>query len=188
MKRTAVIFADGCEEGEALTIVDIFRRAALSCDMVGLHSLEVTGGHQIIMKMDAVMDESLVDYDLVILPGGYEGAVNMRDSKELIEMLQKMYRAGRVIGAICAAPIVLDKAGLLINHQYTCYPSTSQKITTGKFLHQIIVEDENLITSQGPATAYAFAYYLVAKMGGDALKVQERMVYFNAFHEEAEHE
>ena len=181
MVKAAVIFADGCEEGEALTIVDIFRRAELQCDIVGLTSDEITGAHDIVMKADKVLDENLKDYDMVILPGGYGGAAAMRDSELLITYLQEMNNAGKKIAAICAAPIVLDKAGLLEGRKFTCYPSTGESIHSGIRLDEKVVVDGNLVTSQGPATAYAFAYKCVDELGGDSLTVKKRMVYFNAF-------
>ena len=180
-KRAAVIFAPGCEEGEALTIVDIFRRAELTCDMVGLLGPEVTGGHEITMRMDAVMDEHLTDYDMVILPGGYGGAEAMGNSAELCQYLRAMDAAGKQIAAICAAPTVLDRCGLLEGRRFTCYPTTAARIASGTWVDEKIVVDGNLTTSQGPATAYAFAYKLVDRLGGDSLTVKKRMVYFNAF-------
>ena len=181
MTKAAVIFADGCEEGEALTIVDIFRRAEIQCDMVGLGSDEITGAHDIVMRTDKILNEDLKDYDMVILPGGYGGAAAMRDCGELIGYLQEMNQAGKKIAAICAAPIALERAGLLDGKKFTCYPSTGETIHSGTRLNDKIVVDGNLITSQGPATAYAFAYKCVDELGGDSLTVKKRMVYFNAF-------
>ncbi|MCR5468876.1 MAG: DJ-1/PfpI family protein [Lachnospiraceae bacterium] len=181
MKKTAVIFANGCEEGEALTIVDILRRAELPCDIVGLTGDEITGAHNIVMKADKVFNGSLDDYDMVVLPGGYGGAAAMRDDDRLIAAIQEMNKEGKGISAICAAPIVLNKASLLEGKKFTCYPSTAKEITQGTYVNQIIVKDGNLLTSQGPATAYAFAYAIVDALGGDSLTVKNRMVYFNAF-------
>lgn len=181
MKKAAVIFADGCEEGEALTIVDIFRRAELQCDMVGLTSDVVTGAHDIVMKADKVLGKDLTEYDMVILPGGYGGSAAMRDNEEFIGYLQEMDKSGKKIAAMCAAPIALERAGLLEGRKFTCYPSTGETIKSGTRLDDKVVVDGNLITSQGPATAYAFAYKCVEELGGDALTVKKRMVYFNAF-------
>ncbi len=181
MKKAAVIFANGCEEGEALTIVDIFRRAELTCDMVGLDQKDITGGHDITMRTDKVLSEDLKDYDMVILPGGYGGADAMANNETLLECLREMNAAGKYVAAICAAPIVLEAAGILEGRTFTCYPSTAAKISHGNRVDGKVVIDGNLITSQGPATAYAFAYKLVDALGGDSLTVKKRMVYFNAF-------
>lgn len=181
MKKAAVIFANGCEEGEALTIVDIFRRAELTCDMVGLDSLEITGGHDITMRTDKILSEDLKEYDMVVLPGGYGGADAMAHSELLLNCLREMNEAGKFVTAICAAPIVLEAAGILEGRTFTCYPSTAMKISHGTRKDDKVVIDGNLITSQGPATAYAFAYKLVDALGSDSLTVKKRMAYFNAF-------
>ena len=181
MKKAAVIFAPGCEEGESLTIVDIFRRAEIECDMVGLEDIEVTGGHHITMLCDKVMDDSLEDYDMVVLPGGYGGADAMRNNDAFQAHLKNMHAKNKYIAAICAAPIALDRAGVLEGRNFTCYPSTAEKIHSGNWIDETVVVDGNLITSQGPATAWAFSYKLVDVLGGDSLAVKKRMVYFNAF-------
>jgi len=183
MKQVAVITAPGCEEGETLTIVDIMRRAELNCDMVGLGSDEITGSHGITMKTDHILDEGLTDYDMVVLPGGYGGADAMCNDPLLLSLLQKMNSQRKFIASICAAALVLEKAGLLEGRNFTCYPTTALKIHCGNRVDDKVVIDKNLITSQGPATAYAFAYKLVEILGADALAVQNRMVYFNAFTE-----
>ena len=181
MKKAAVIFTNGCEEGEALTIVDIFRRAELTCDMVGLGNMEITGAHDITMRMDKVLSENLKEYDMVILPGGYGGADAMAHCELLKDCLREMNQAGKFVTAICAAPLALDAAGILEGRTFTCYPTTAAKILHGTRSDDKVVVDGNLITSQGPATAYAFAYKLVDALGGDSLTVKKRMVYFNAF-------
>ncbi len=179
--KTAVIFAPGCEEGEALTIVDIFRRAEIRCDMIGLDEKEITGAHDITMLCDEVISEELKDYDMVILPGGYGGAEAMKNHALLQSVLKEMNKNGKYIAAICAAPIALDEAGVLEGKRFTCYPTTAAKIHTGIHTDDKVCVDGNLITSQGPATAWAFAYKLVDVLGGDSLTVKKRMVYFNAF-------
>lgn len=182
-KRVAIIAAPGCEEGETLTIVDIIRRAELTCDIVGLESTMVTGAHNITFEADYIINNEVSDYDMVVLPGGYGGADAMSDSELLLSLLQEMNRKGKYIAAICAAALVLNAAGLLEGKNYTCYPTIAGKIHSGNRIDDKIVTDGNLITSQGPATAYAFAYKLVELLGGDAKAVQNRMVYFNAFDE-----
>lgn len=186
-RKVALIMADGCEEGEALTIADILRRAEIQCDLVGLESEVVTGAHDIIVRADSTMNKSLKDYDMVVLPGGYGGAEKMRDSKELISILQEMNNAGKWIAAICAAPIVLERAGILNGITFTCYPTTANAICDGEWKDEIVVRTGNIITSEGPATGYAFAYKLVEILGGNANAIKERMVYYNAFDEDGQH-
>lgn len=180
MKKAAVIVAPGFEEGETLTIVDIIRRANLQCDMFGF-DVVVGGGHGISVQCDKVLNDEVVDYDMIILPGGYDGVANMRDSEELISILHKMNEKGKYICAMCAAPIVLEKADLLVRKNYTAYIGYDKKIKQGHYLEDKVVIDGNIVTSRGPATAYAFAYKLVDLLDGDSLAVKKRMVYFNAF-------
>lgn len=180
MKKAAVLVAPGFEEGETLTIVDIIRRAQIQCDTFGLDQI-VTGGHDITLQCDKVLSREVVDYDMVILPGGYDGAVNLRDNEMVMDILHQMSEKGKYICAMCAAPIALERAGLLDNKNYTAYLGYDKKIKKGNYLEDKVVIDDQIVTSRGPATAYAFAYKLVELLGGDALAVKNRMVYFNAF-------
>ncbi|MCG4810557.1 DJ-1 family glyoxalase III [Faecalibacillus intestinalis] len=180
MKKAAIIIASGFEEGEALTIADIMRRANITCDLVGFEK-EVEGGHEIVVRCDNILNEMLVDYDMVILPGGYGGAEAMKNNPTLISYLQQMNEKGKYVCAMCAAPIVLEKANLLVDKKFTAYQGYDQKIKQGTYLNDKVVIDGNIVTSRGPATAYAFAYKLVDLLGGDSLVVKKRMVYFNAF-------
>ena len=181
-KRCAVLLAEGFEEGEAITIIDILRRAGIVCDGLGLNDLIVTGGHGITVKADKVFNSSLLDYDLIVIPGGLPGATNLRDDDRLIEALRAAEKENKTISAICAGPIVLECAGLLKDHQFTAYPGYENKIgAEGHFKDELVVIDRHIITSRGPATAYAFVYALVDYLGYDAKAVQERMLYDAAF-------
>ena len=170
MKKVEIIVAPGFEEGETLTIVDIMRRANITCDLVGFEK-EVEGGHEIVVRCDNILNEMLVDYDMVI----------MKNNPILLSYLQQMNEKGKYICAMCAAPIVLEKANLLVDKKFTAYQGYDQKIKQGTYLNDKVVIDGNIVTSRGPATAYAFAYKLVDLLGGDSLEVKKRMVYFNAF-------
>lgn len=182
MAKVAVIVAQGCEEGETLTIVDVLRRAEIACDMVGLDALEVAGTHGITMRCDKVFDGSLTDNDMVVLPGGYGGTDNMREHAGLVEAIQEMDAQGKWVCAICAAPEVLGRAGLLAGKDYTCYPGVKDKVENpGTWVDAPVVRVDNKIFGQGPAFAYAFAYALVDALGYDAETVKNRMVYYNAF-------
>ncbi len=182
--KTAVIFANGVEEGEALTIVDIFRRAEVDCQMVGLDRIEIVGSHGFTMVCDSVLDETGMDYDMIILPGGYGGVDVMCHHSLLLEVLRKMDHDGKYIAAICAAPLVLDHAGILRNRNFTCYPSVLKKIYNGSYSNLTVCADENLITGMGPALVWKFAYELLDVLGIDSDSVKKRMVYQNAFEEE----
>lgn len=180
MKKVSVIIAPGFEEGEALTIVDILRRGQVDCHTMGLKE-SVEGGHGIVLQCDHLLDQSLLDYDMVVLPGGYGGVQAMLESEKLLSLLKGMNEQGKYIGAMCAAPVVLEKVNLLKDKRFTAYQGYENKIKQGTFLQDKIVIDGNLVTSRGPATCYAFAYKLLEILGGDALAVKKRMVYFNVF-------
>ncbi|HEL9629674.1 DJ-1/PfpI family protein [Streptococcus suis] len=177
MKKVAVLFAEGFEEIEALVPVDIFRRAGFQCDMIGLSGLEVNGSHAITISVDKLFNGDLSEYDLIVLPGGMPGSMNLRDDDRLIAELQKAVSDGKRVAAICAAPIVLEKAGLLENRNYTCFPGKENDIQSGIHLTETVVVDGQIITSRGAGTSFDFAYKLVELLGGDGDGLANVMVY-----------
>lgn len=180
MAKVAVILADGFEEIEALTVVDVLRRANITCHMVGFEA-QVTGSHAIQVQADLVFDGDLSDYDMIVLPGGMPGSANLRDHELLIAELQKCEQVGKKVAAICAAPIVLNRAGLLKDKVFTCYDGVQEQIADGHYRKETVVVDGQLTTSRGPATALAFAYNLVEQLGGDADALREAMLYRDVF-------
>ena len=180
MAKVAVILANGFEEIEALTVVDVLRRANISCDMVGFEE-QVTGSHDIQVTADRVFDGDLSDYDLLVLPGGMPGSANLRDNQALISEIQAFNQEGKKISAICAAPIALQQAGVLKDKHFTCYDGVQENITDGIYQKETVVVDGNLITSRGPSTALAFAYELVEQLGGDAESLRVGMLYRDVF-------
>lgn len=185
MSKVAVMLAEGFEEGEALTIVDIIRRANIECHIISTAGEKVCGSHDIVVKADAIISDNVKEYDMIVLPGGLPGATNLRDDDRVINLLKEMNQSGKFVCAMCAAPIVLGKAGVLDGKNFTAYIGYDEKIeSTGTFKEDSVVVDGNVVTSRGPATAYAFAYKLVDVLGGDSLAVKNRMVYFNAFNAE----
>ena len=180
MAKVAVILANGFEEIEALTVVDVLRRANISCDMVGFEE-QVTGSHDIQVTANRVFDGDLSDYDLVVLPGGMPGSANLRDNQALISEIQAFNQEGKKISAICAAPIALHQAGVLKDKHFTCYDGVQEQITDGIYQKETVVVDGNLTTSRGPSTALAFAYELVDQLGGDAESLRVGMLYQDVF-------
>lgn len=180
MAKVAVILADGFEEIEALTVVDVLRRANITCHMVGFEA-QVTGSHAIQVQADRVFDGDLSDYGMIVLPGGMPGSVHLRDNEQLIAELQKFEQVGKKVAAICAAPIVLNRAGLLKDKEFTCYDGVQEQIADGHYRKETVVIDGQLTTSRGPATALAFAYNLVEQLGGDANGLREAMLYRDVF-------
>ena len=187
MTKVAVVFAEGFEEIEALSPVDVFRRAGFDCNMLGLESASVTGSHGIQVAMDGVFDGNFADYDLVVLPGGMPGSTNLRDNETLIDnqdliaSLQEAAKAGKYVVAICAAPIVLERAGLLEGRKFTCFPGVEDQIASGEHQTDLVVVDGNIVTSRGAGTALAFAYALVDLLGGDGQQLAHTMVYDRLF-------
>lgn len=184
-KKVAVLIAPGFEEGETLTIVDIIRRANITCHLFGFEK-QILGAHDIEVVCDDVMNDAIIDYDMIVLPGGYGNAEALKNSDQVMHILQEMDKQGKFVCAMCAAPIALERAGVLDGRNFTAYRGYDQKIKAGNYLDDIVVRDGNLMTSRGPATVYAYSYALVDALGGDSEAVKNRMVYYNAFKREGE--
>lgn len=180
MPKVAVILANGFEEIEALTVVDVMRRANITCHMVGFED-KVTGSHAIQVQADRVFDGNLSEYDMIVLPGGMPGSAHLRDNEQLVSELQRFEETDKKVAAICAAPIALNRAGLLEGRNFTCYDGVQEQIADGHYHKETVVVDGNIITSRGPATALAFAYHLVETLGGDAESLRNGMFYTDLF-------
>ena len=181
--KVAVVLADGCEEVEALTPIDVFRRMNIQADMVGLTHQDVMGAHQIALHCDKVVDDSLLEYDCVIFPGGMGGAHALRDNDQLMELMQKRQANGQWNAAMCAAPIAFARYGLLDGHDYTCFQGIDQETKkvapTRHFKEDITVVDPkgHIITSRGPATAMAYAFCIADTLGLDTKEIKHQMLY-----------
>jgi protein deglycase len=170
--KVMVILAEGFEEIEAITIIDILRRANISVISVGLTSRTITGSHSITISSDSLIDDELSklsEYQMVVLPGGLPGSNNLRDDSRIISLLQKMNQEKKYTAAICAAPIVLAKAGLLDGKKATSYPGQLEKLSlpTTQVVKESVVVDGTVITSGGPATAIEFSLALVEILVGN---------------------
>lgn len=178
MSKVALMLAEGFEEGEALTIVDILRRAKIDCNIFSINDLIVKGAHDIEVQADYLISDDIKEYDMIVLPGGIPGATNLRDNEQVISLVKYMNEQNKFVCAMCAAPIILDKAGVLENKSFTAYLGYDEKIkANGTFKDDIVVVDGNLITSRGPATVYDFAYALVEALGVDSEPIKDRMLY-----------
>lgn len=168
-KRTLVFLADGFEEIEALTVVDYLRRAGVEVQTVSVHDRDVVkGAHAISVVADVLLsglDQEAV-YDAMVLPGGLPGAHHLRDDERVIELIQAQAGAGRLVAAICAAPIVLEKAGLTQGKEGTSYPGFEGELSFDAYSQAITVSDGNLITARGPAAAVYFALEIIAYLLG----------------------
>ena len=163
MNKTALILAEGFEEVEALTVVDLLRRADIVCDMVSLRGTEeVTGSHGITVRADkAFGGADFSAYDGIILPGGMPGTKHLAESAELEVLLKEFHADGKLTAAICAAPSVLAKAGLLAGKTAVSYPSWEEKLTGAVIGEGPVARDGSVVTSRGVGTAIPFALALV---------------------------
>lgn len=166
MGKVILFVAEGFEEIEALTVVDVLRRAEIGCDMCSIsENIYVKGSHGIEIKTDVLIkDAQIDDYAAVVLPGGMPGSTNLRDNDKVVKAVSDFYNEDKIVAAICAAPIVLEKANILKDKKVTSYPSEKDNIKPLEYLEEIVVEDGNLVTSRGPATTIYFALKLVEKI------------------------
>ena len=161
--KTALITADGFEEVEGLTVVDLLRRAGFRCDIVSLSDSDtVTGSHGIIIGADRhFSDTDFESYDAVILPGGLKGTDALRADERVLDLLRKIRKAGKLTAAVCAAPTVLGKAGLLEGRRATCYPGLEEGLTGAVPCTDSVVCDGTVITSRGLGTSIDFALAVI---------------------------
>lgn len=175
--RVIVLFKEGYEEVEALGTVDILRRAKIQCDMVGMDDIEVKSSHDITIKMDKIFDESDNQADVVVLPGGIPGAASLRDDQRVVDLVSDFYHSHKVVAAICAAPIVLQRAGILEGKNFTCYPGFEKEAISGNYQDVLVCVDGNIVTGRGPAASLAFGYAVLEKCGVDSSVYQTGMQY-----------
>lgn len=169
MKKALVLFADGSEELEAVTIINILRRGGVNVTVAGLHGGPLRGSRGTVLLPDTTLDEALSrDYDMLVLPGGQPGTDHLRADPRVAGLLQQMQSRGRHVAAICAAPSVLAQAGLLDGKRATSYPGSLDEFPAVQKQTAAVVEDGNLITSRGPGTAMDFALTLVERLTGKA--------------------
>jgi 4-methyl-5(b-hydroxyethyl)-thiazole monophosphate biosynthesis len=169
MKKICIPLADGFEEIEAVTLIDVFRRAGFGVRTCGVNSLSVCGSHKIILTADMTLDEALNSaWDLVVLPGGMPGATNLRDDERIGKLLEKTAKAGGYLGAICAAPIALARFGFVKGRKATSYPGFAGQLPEAEYCEDRVVCDGKVLTSRGPGTAMEFALAITELLAGKA--------------------
>jgi protein DJ-1 len=168
MARALVIIAQGSEEMEATITVDVLRRGGVDVVLAGLDGAgPVTCSRGVRVVPDAALADVTGPFDVVVLPGGNEGARRLAESPAVGDVLRAQEAAGRAAAAICAAPIALVKHGVYGGRKLTGYPTVHDVIRAhGDLVAQPVVEDHNLVTSQGPGTTFAFALSLVERLAG----------------------
>lgn len=167
MPKVLIPLAQGCEEIEAVTVIDILRRAGVTVVSAGLDNQPVHASRGVVLVPDITLDAVLhEDFDMIVLPGGQPGANNLKADKRIIDLLQQMAQQDKYIAAICAAPAVLASAGLLDGKQATGFPGALDPFPDVKQKHAAVTEDGKFITSRGPGTAMDFALTLVERLTG----------------------
>jgi 4-methyl-5(b-hydroxyethyl)-thiazole monophosphate biosynthesis len=171
MARVLVPIAPGCEELEAVTIIDLLRRAGLEVVVAGLQDGPVKASRGVTLLPDTSLDEVLgLSFDMLVLPGGLPGADHLDQDPRIHRLLQQMAEDGKYTAAICAAPKVLANAGLLDGKRATSYPGVidSMGLATTQVVAQPVVIDGKVVTSRGPGTAMDFALSLIEALAGRA--------------------
>lgn len=167
MSKALVLLADGSEELEAVSIVNILRRGGVDVTLAGLTAGTLRGSRGTMITPDTTLDDALKhDYDMVVLPGGQPGTTHLRNDPRVANLLQRAYSAGKQVAAICAAPSVLAAAGLLDGKRATCYPGSLEGFRKVQVESLAVVEDGNIVTSRGPGTAMDFALTLLERLAG----------------------
>jgi len=171
MSKIAIFFAEGYEEIEALTVVDMCRRAKLEIDMVSVTGEKtVKGAHKIDVAMDKLFEEAdFKEYDMLILPGGMPGTRNLEAHEGLMAQVDAFQAAGKYLAAICAAPSVLGHRGVLKGKEACCYPSFESHLEGAKVTFEPVAVAGNVITSRGMGTAIEFSLAIIEALCGKEL-------------------
>ena len=177
MATALVLLADGFEEIEAVTIIDVLRRGEIAVTTASLAGKHVRGSHQIVIESDTLLDSVDVDhFDALVLPGG-PAAKTLREEPRVLAAIRRAASAGKLVAAVCAAPTALEAAGVLVGKRATVFPGN--QLPSAQLVEESVVEDGNILTSRGPGTTMAFALKLVERLAGAevARKTGERMLF-----------
>jgi len=168
-KKVLIVFAQGFEDVEAVTPVDLLRRAEVSVTVAGLGGTEITGSRGCLrIHCDTEIEKVTGDFDAIILPGGMPGASNLAASAKITTLIKELFTHGKIIAAICASPaVVLAPLGILEGKKATCYPSMEKDFPAStQHSSEPVVTDGNIITSKGPATAFSFSLAIIEQLCG----------------------
>ena len=181
MAKTAIFLADGFEEIEALTVVDLLRRAGIEIIMTSIMGQKsVTGSHNIKVEADEVIENlDFGSIDMIILPGGMPGTTNLDNCAPLKAKIQEFNDSGKMLAAICAAPTVYGKMGLLKGKRACCYPGRESELIGADAQSIEVAKDGNIITSRGMGTAIPFGLAIIAQFQGEdaAADMAKKIVY-----------
>jgi len=168
--KVAVFLAEGFEEIEAISVIDVLRRGGADVDTISISEhLDVEGGHHIIVQADYLFsDVAFDDFDLLVLPGGMPGTTNLGNHKELSKLLTQFSDKGKKLAAICAAPSILGELNLLKGKEATCYPGYEKQLIGCKVMDKNVVVSDNIVTGKGAGVAIDFALELLSLYMDDA--------------------
>ncbi|WP_394917906.1 DJ-1 family glyoxalase III [uncultured Robinsoniella sp.] len=181
MSKIYIFLAEGFEEIEGLTVVDLLRRGKLDITMISMTGvLAVTGSHGICVTADAVFEETdFSDARMYVLPGGMPGTLHLGNHKGLVDLLKEAHAKNGKIAAICAAPSVLGTNGILEGKRAVCYPGFEDKLLGAQVLNDPVAVDGNIITSRGLGTAIEFSLAIISEFLGEeeAQRIAESIIY-----------
>ncbi len=165
MARACVVLAEGFEEIEAVTVIDVLRRAEVEVELVAARSHQVMGAHGLELYAPMGIEEAIESqWDAVVCPGGLPGSHNLQSNPLVLQLLRTQKARGGIVAAICAAPIVLAEAKVLAGIQVTCYPGFEDQLGKVSYCEDDVVDEDNVITSRGVGTALKFALKLVERI------------------------
>lgn len=172
MVKIIVLVAEGTEEIEALTVVDLARRAGIEVEMVSIYEEPVVrGSHNIAIVADKTISEADWDNsDMIVIPGGMPGTLNIKACEAVVNHVMDFDKNGKMLAAICAAPSILGELGLLNGKKAVCYPGFEDKLEGATVVYEPVVADGNIITSRGLGTAIRFAGMIINKLLGDNIE------------------
>jgi len=174
--KVLIPLANGCEEMEAVIIIDTLRRAELDVTAVGLTAGIITAANGVKLVPDTTWDQiNPDDFDVLLLPGGFGGTVALSEHAGVQQALRDFDAKGKWVGSICAAALALHAAGILEGKRFTCYPGVEEKLPSNmQPVNEVVVVDGHLITSQGPGTAFEFALKVIAECSSPNLAASVR--------------
>jgi 4-methyl-5(b-hydroxyethyl)-thiazole monophosphate biosynthesis len=181
--RVIALIAEGFEETEAIAVIDLLRRSDINVSLVSITNEKIIkSARGISVICDEIFDDiNLDNYELVFLPGGMPGTRNLAESKEVISILKDFDKKNKLIAAICAAPMILGKLGLLNKKNAVCFPGFEKDLIGANVLFDNVIMDENIITSRGMGTAIDLGLFLVSKIRGEEFsKNLERTIVYNS--------
>ena len=169
MSKIGIFMANGCEEIEGLTVVDIVRRAGIEIETISItDENKVTSSQEITFETDTTKDKAdFASYDGIVLPGGMPGTTNLGADETVNKVIKEFAQEGKLVCAVCAAPSVLGLAGILEGKKATCYPGYEDKLLGATFTEEKVAVDGNVITSRGLGTTIPFALEIVRYLSGD---------------------